>query len=94
MLAVGPLGPQYCLLFAWYELGRQAHLGIDTLPTQRVPQKILKQSIFLKSLYTVTNHQTIQYNIREAKKKYGLHGYKCEIIVYAGKGKAIFFKGS
>ena len=24
MLAVGPLGPQYCWLFAWYELGRQA----------------------------------------------------------------------
>ena len=21
MLAVGPLGPQYCLLFAWHELG-------------------------------------------------------------------------
>ena len=27
MLAVGPLGPQYCCLFAWYELGRQAQLG-------------------------------------------------------------------
>ena len=26
MLAVGPLGPQYCYLFAWYELGRQAQL--------------------------------------------------------------------
>ena len=37
MLAVGPLGPQYSLLFAWYELGRHAHLGADTLPTQRVP---------------------------------------------------------
>ena len=47
MLAVGPLGPQYCLLVAWYELGRQAHLGVDTLPTQRVPQKILKNSISL-----------------------------------------------
>ena len=43
MLAVGPLGPQYSLPFAWYELGMQAHLGIDTLPTQRVPQKILKK---------------------------------------------------
>ena len=47
MLAVGPLGPQYCWLFAWYELGRQAHLGVDTLPSQRVPQKILKKSISL-----------------------------------------------
>ena len=47
MLAVGPLGPQHCLIFAWYELGRQAHLGVDTLPSQRVPQKILKKSISL-----------------------------------------------
>ena len=47
MLAVGPLGPQYSLLFAWHELGRHAHLGADTLPTQRVPQKILKKSISL-----------------------------------------------
>ena len=47
MLAVGPLGPQYSLLFAWNELGKHAHLGIDTLPTQRVPQKILKKSISL-----------------------------------------------
>ena len=45
MLAVGPLGPQYCWLFAWYELGRQAHQGVNTLPSQRVPQKILKKSI-------------------------------------------------
>ena len=37
MLAVGPLGPQYSLLFAWYELGRHAHLGADTLPSQKVP---------------------------------------------------------
>ena len=27
MLAVGPLGPQYCWLFALYKVGRQAHLG-------------------------------------------------------------------
>ena len=39
MLAVGPLGPQYWWLFAWYELGRQPCWGVDTLPTQRVPQK-------------------------------------------------------
>ena len=26
MLAVWPLGPQYCWLFAWYELRRQANL--------------------------------------------------------------------
>ena len=25
MLAVGPLGPQYWWLFAWYELGSHAH---------------------------------------------------------------------
>ena len=47
MLAVGPLGPQYCWLFVQYELGRQAHLDVDTLPSQRVPQKILKKSISL-----------------------------------------------
>ena len=47
MLAVGPLGPQYCLLFAWHELGTHSYLGVDTLPTQRVPQKILKKSISL-----------------------------------------------
>ena len=47
MLAVGPLGPQYSLLFAWNELGKHAHLGVDTLPTQRVPQKILKKNISL-----------------------------------------------
>ena len=28
--AVGPLGPQYCWLFAWYELGRQSHLGCSS----------------------------------------------------------------
>ena len=27
MLAVGPLGPQYNLLFAWYELGRHGASG-------------------------------------------------------------------
>ena len=47
MLAVGPLGPQYRLLFAWNELGRHAQLGVDTLPTQKVLQKILKKSISL-----------------------------------------------
>ena len=50
MLAVGPLGPQYSLLFAWHELGRQATLGVDTLPSQSVPQKILKKSISLYSI--------------------------------------------
>ena len=29
MLAVGPLGPQQSLIFAWYELGRQAHMEKD-----------------------------------------------------------------
>ena len=53
MLAVGPLGPQYCLLFAWYELGRQAHLELDTLPSQRVPRKILKKSISLYYLFAL-----------------------------------------
>jgi len=53
MLAVGPLGPQYSLLFAWHELGRHAHLGVDTLPSQKVPQKILKKSI---SLYLWVRH--------------------------------------
>ena len=47
MLAVGPLGPQYCWLFAWYELGKHAAWGVDTLPNQRVPQKILKKIISL-----------------------------------------------
>ena len=47
MLAVGPLSPQYCWLFAWYELGKHAAWGVDTLPNQRVPQKILKKSISL-----------------------------------------------
>ena len=32
MLAVGPLGPQYSLLFAWHELGKNAACGGDTLP--------------------------------------------------------------
>ena len=36
MLAVGPLGPQYSLLFAWHELGRHAQQGVDTLPSKRV----------------------------------------------------------
>ena len=31
MLAVGSLGPQYCWLFAWYELGRQAHPSLVNL---------------------------------------------------------------
>ena len=62
MLAVGPLGPQYCWLFAWYELGRQAHLGVDTLPTQRVPQKILKKSI---SLYYIVGCCAMIYCIPE-----------------------------
>ena len=54
MLAVGPLGPQYSLPFAWNELGRQAHLGVDTLPTQRVPQKILKKK-YLPILFSYFN---------------------------------------
>ena len=36
MLAVGPLGPHYCRLFAWYKLGRHAHLGRRYPPT--IPQ--------------------------------------------------------
>ena len=32
MLAVGPLGPQYSLLFAWDELGSGPIWGIDTHP--------------------------------------------------------------
>ena len=67
MLAVGPLGPQYCLLFAWYELGRQVHLGVDTLPSQRVPQKILKKSI---SLYYMHCHGPVKLKPqRPASKK-------------------------
>ena len=31
ILAVGPLGPQYSLLFAWYELGRDAHLASNVV---------------------------------------------------------------
>ena len=29
MLAVGPLGPQYSLLFAWHELGRGPIWGVS-----------------------------------------------------------------
>ena len=44
MLAVGPLGPQYCWLFAWYELGRQAHLGRRHPPcTRGYPTRSLKK---------------------------------------------------
>ena len=43
MLAVEPLGSQYSCLFAWHEVGTHSHLGVDTLPSQRVPQKILKK---------------------------------------------------
>ena len=39
MLAVGPLGPQYSLLFAWHELGSRPIWGEDTLPSQRVPKE-------------------------------------------------------
>ena len=42
MLAVGPIGPQYSLLFAWHELGCMPTCGCDTLPSQKVPQKILQ----------------------------------------------------
>ena len=34
MIVVEPLGSQYCLLFAWHELGTHSHLGVDTLPSQ------------------------------------------------------------
>ena len=47
MLAVGPLGPQYCLLFAWYELGSRPTWGVDTHLSMRVPEKILKKSFSL-----------------------------------------------
>ena len=45
MPAVGPLGPQDCWLFARYELGRHATCGVDTLPSQKVPQKCLKNAV-------------------------------------------------
>ena len=72
MLAVGPLGPQYCWLFAWYELGRQAHLGVDTLPSQRVPQKILKTNISLYYILTYTlilelTAEQPEYEVRKAR---------------------------
>ena len=40
MLAVGPLGPQYCQLFARYELGRQAIPGCRHPP---YPEGTLKK---------------------------------------------------
>ena len=65
MLAVGPLGPQYSLLFALHELGRHAHLGVDTLPSQRVPQKILK-----KKYLTTDRNQLLE--VRPARHGLGV----------------------
>ena len=63
MLAVGPLGPQYCLLFAWYELGRQAHLLYLQIPTilQIVPnlQILLKPRILQFLQKPITYYSTI-----------------------------------
>ena len=36
MIAKGPLGPQYSLLFAWHELGSRPIRGVDTLKSQSV----------------------------------------------------------
>ena len=59
MLAVGPSGPQYSLLFAWHELVRSPTWAVDTLPSQRVPQKILKKSISLYYLlYFLRTYRT------------------------------------
>ena len=60
MLAVGPLGPQYRIIFALHEQGRHAHLGADTLLSMRVPQKILKKSISLYYEVLYTNTESIK----------------------------------
>ena len=56
MLAVWPLGPQYCWLFAWYELGRQAHLVLllveDTPPKLLHPHSSCKWPIGIRSSWT------------------------------------------
>ena len=77
MLAVGPLGPQYSLLFAWNELGRHAHLGVDTHLSMRVPQKILKKSVSLyyidaeglndvSSIFEASNEVAIDEELKES----------------------------
>ena len=55
MLAVEPLGPQYCWIFAWYELGRLAHPGghsthiqLSKAPTLYWPVRVYQQIYFEK----------------------------------------------
>ena len=58
MLAVGPLGPQYCWLFAWYELGRQAHLVFSTkiaFLLQLRPYHTIPPPLFHQNAYVILN---------------------------------------
>ena len=43
MLAVGPLGPQYSLLFAWHELGSK--MNVSEYFWQKISKKILLPKI-------------------------------------------------
>ena len=71
MLAVGPLGPQYCWLFAWYELGRHAYLGHKKVMNRNIRINILfnlntlilsnyNYSIFLKNVLHVTTGRPVR----------------------------------
>ena len=51
MLAVGPLGPQYSLLLAWYELGRHASLDGNTLPSQKILTKMDQPKNWKQEIY-------------------------------------------
>ena len=78
MLAIGLLGPQYWLLFAWHELGRQANLGVDTHLSMRVPQKILKKSI---SLYYMPCHGPAKLDECEERVRIELQNHQFNISI-------------
>ena len=55
MLALGPLGPQYSLLFDWHELGRQAHLVMSQCIIPNIFSTILTQTCCLTSVFAYLN---------------------------------------
>ena len=83
MLAVGPLGPQYSLLFAWHELGSGPIWGVDTLHSQRVPKKILRDKCdmtFEKKphLYLHKSIPELETNENSTQMKYPCNQDECK----------------
>ena len=89
MLAVGPLGPQYSLLFAWHELGSGLIIGKLPLPQSR--QLVEPRGTILMSakMYLVCSNYfflIVYSNIDGTQSKYQyLHHHHGLLTVFLSK---------